>query len=103
MMSPLSPPFIVSMVYLALSLFTFLIYARDKSAAKTGRRRTPERTLHALGLAGGWPGALLAQRVLRHKSSKRTFQLTFWMTVLLNCGALVWLASHYGVFQGQGV
>jgi uncharacterized membrane protein YsdA (DUF1294 family) len=94
---------IVSVAYLVLSLVTFLLYARDKSAAQAGRRRIPERTLHVLGLAGGWPGALLAQRVLRHKSSKRRFQLTFRMTVLLNCGALVWLTFPYGVFQGQGI
>jgi uncharacterized membrane protein YsdA (DUF1294 family) len=46
-----------------------------------------------LGLAGGWPGAFIAQRVLRHKSSKRSFQTAFWGTVALNTGLLVLLLT----------
>lgn len=89
-------PVIVSMIYLAMSLFTFMVYWSDKSAAESERRRTPEKRLHFFGLAGGWPGAIFAQQLLRHKSSKREFQTKFWGTVMLNCGALAWLASPYG-------
>ncbi|HET9462734.1 MAG TPA: DUF1294 domain-containing protein [Thiobacillus sp.] len=89
-------PLIVSILYLVLSLAAFLAYALDKSAAESGRWRTQESTLHIFGLAGGWPGALLAQQLLRHKSSKRAFQTTFWLTVMLNGGALIWLVSPYG-------
>lgn len=90
-------PFIVPIVYLVISVFTFLIYWSDKSAAEAGRRRTPEMNLHLFGLAGGWPGAVFAQQLLRHKSSKPAFQTPFWVTVLLNCGALIWLVSPYGI------
>ena len=89
-------PILVPIVYLVLSLITFLAYAFDKSAAESARRRTPESTLFLLGLFGGWPGAVLAQQLLRHKSSKREFQTTFWMTVVLNCGGLIWLTSVSG-------
>jgi uncharacterized membrane protein YsdA (DUF1294 family)/cold shock CspA family protein len=89
-------PFIVSILYLVLSLAAFLAYALDKSAAERGRWRTQESTLHIFGLAGGWPGAILAQQLLRHKSSKQEFQTTFWLTVMLNGGALIWLVSPYG-------
>ena len=89
-------PVIVSILYLVLSLVTFLAYALDKSAAETGRWRTQENTLHIFGLAGGWPGAIFAQQLLRHKSNKREFQGVFWITVTLNCGALIWLALPYG-------
>lgn len=78
--------------YACVSLVCFTAYALDKRAARTGRRRTPERTLLLLGLAGGWPGAFVAQRWLRHKSSKRAFQMKFWLTVVLHIavvGALV--------------
>ncbi|MDP1646381.1 MAG: DUF1294 domain-containing protein [Thiobacillus sp.] len=88
-------PVIVAIAYL-VSLVTFLAYALDKSAAEAGCWRTQESTLHLFGLAGGWPGALLAQQLLRHKSSKREFQTAFWMTVMLNCGALVWLVLPDG-------
>lgn len=75
---------------MAMSAATYLAYAADKSAARNGRRRTPERTLHLLALAGGWPGALLAQRVHRHKTKKTSFLTMFWLTVALNCAALGW-------------
>jgi uncharacterized membrane protein YsdA (DUF1294 family) len=76
---------------LLMSALAFIAYALDKSAAKNNRWRTPERTLHWLALLGGWPGALLAQRVLRHKSKKTAFLLVFWLTVLINCAALAWV------------
>lgn len=75
-------------VYGFASLCTFILYAMDKSAARRGAWRTRESTLHLLSLAGGWPGALLAQQTLRHKSGKTPFLLAFLVTVLVNCGAL---------------
>jgi uncharacterized membrane protein YsdA (DUF1294 family)/cold shock CspA family protein len=83
-------------LYASASLVTFMAYRIDKSAAENGRWRTPEKTLHLLALIGGWPGALVAQNRLRHKSSKASFLLTFWITVVLNCGGLGWLLSASG-------
>jgi uncharacterized membrane protein YsdA (DUF1294 family) len=60
------------------------------------RRRTPESTLHLLSVLGGWPGALVAQQMFRHKSRKLEFQIVFWLTVLLNCGVLGWSATQTG-------
>lgn len=78
-----------------LNLLTFALYARDKHAARTGQWRTPENTLHLLSLLGGWPAAWVAQRVLWHKTVKRSFQVVFWLTVVVNLG---WLAA-YGFFR----
>jgi uncharacterized membrane protein YsdA (DUF1294 family) len=89
-------PFAVLGLYLAASVVTFMVYALDKSAAKRDQWRTQESTLHLFALIGGWPGALAAQRLLRHKSLKASFQATFWVTVMLNCGALVWLLYPTG-------
>jgi uncharacterized membrane protein YsdA (DUF1294 family)/cold shock CspA family protein len=86
-------PFWVAGLYLGLSAATFIAYAADKSAASNGSWRTPENTLHMLALAGGWPGALLAQQFLRHKSTKQPFRQVFWATALLNVVGLVVLAS----------
>jgi uncharacterized membrane protein YsdA (DUF1294 family) len=87
------PPYTLISLYLGASTVTFCVYALDKSAAKNHRWRTPEKTLHLLGLIGGWPGALAAQRLLRHKTSKPSFQAVFWSTVLVNCAGLYWILS----------
>ena len=76
--------------YFFLSVLTFTVYWRDKTKAQSGSRRTPERVLHLLSLFGGWPGAILAQSILRHKSSKVSFRRVFWLTCMLNCLVLVW-------------
>ncbi|HJV94205.1 MAG TPA: DUF1294 domain-containing protein [Azonexus sp.] len=81
----------------------FIAYAADKSAARNDRWRTAENTLHLLALIGGWPGALVAQNRLRHKSSKTSFLAVFWATVLLNCGALGWLLSPRGAGVLKGL
>lgn len=66
----------------------FIAYARDKAAARQGRHRISERSLHLLSLLGGWPGALAAQRLLRHKTRKQAFQSWYWASVCGNCGLL---------------
>ncbi|WP_057094416.1 cold shock and DUF1294 domain-containing protein [Comamonas thiooxydans] len=89
-------PRILWLVYAGLSMLTFMAYWQDKWAAQKGQWRTPEKTLQTMALAGGWPGALLAQQWLRHKSSKTSFQLQFWLMVLINVAAVLWLCSPYG-------
>jgi uncharacterized membrane protein YsdA (DUF1294 family)/cold shock CspA family protein len=89
-------PGLVAAYYLAVSLITLLLYAVDKSAARNGSWRTPESQLHLCALLGGWPGALLGQMLLRHKSSKKAFRSVFWMTVVLNSAGLLWLCSPAG-------
>ena len=83
-------------LYGAASVVAFIAYWSDKSAAKRNQWRTQESTLHLFALLGGWPGALAAQRVFRHKTSKSSFQAAYWITVVLNCTALGWLLSPYG-------
>lgn len=89
-------PFIVPVVYFVTSVITLIVYGFDKSAAMNDRQRTPESTLHVLSLIGGWPGALAAQQMFRHKSRKVAFRTIFWLTVVLNCGVLVWSATESG-------
>ena len=86
----------IILIYFGLSFVAFLAYAVDKSAAINGRWRTAEDTLHILSLAGGWPGALLAQQLLRHKCSKPSFVVFFWFTVVAN--VTVFIAWHLGLF-----
>jgi uncharacterized membrane protein YsdA (DUF1294 family)/cold shock CspA family protein len=89
------PPSVLAF-YVVASLLTFIMYAVDKSAARNGAWRTKESTLHLLSLAGGWPGALIAQEKLRHKTRKSSFRIAFWITVVLNCGIFIWLFTPAG-------
>lgn len=80
-------------VYAFASIVTFIAYALDKAASIRKTWRTSESTLHVLSLLGGWPGAILAQQALRHKSSKASFRTVFWLTVAANLLAFVALNS----------
>ena len=71
-------------IYLVMSLLAAFLYWRDKRQARADGWRTPEKVLHAVELLGGWPGALIAQQLFRHKTRKVSFQLVFWLIVLLH-------------------
>lgn len=79
----------VAAAFLLMSIFTFCLYAFDKSAARAGHWRTSEATLLTAGLLGGWPGAIAAQHWLRHKTVKSSFRVRFWATVSINCCLLM--------------
>ncbi len=83
--------YLIAGIYSVVSLITFLVYGWDKRlAAEHGENviRVPERTLHILGVFGGWPGSLVAQQWLRHKSKKRRFIFVLWLTIIANGCAL---------------
>ena len=87
-------PAIALVAAFGINATTFFAYWVDKNAAHNGQWRTKEDTLHLFGLAGGWPAARLAQRVLRHKTIKPSFHTTYWATVWVHlgvlCGYLFW-------------
>lgn len=83
-------------LYYGASTITYACYYRDKTAAQNADRRTPESTLHLMSLVGGWPGALIAQALLRHKTRKASFLVGYWLTVIVNCIGL-------GVMAGKGM
>jgi uncharacterized membrane protein YsdA (DUF1294 family) len=83
----------VHVLYAGLSAVTFVVYAVDKRAARAGGQRVAESTLHLVAVAGGWPGALLAQQSLRHKTVKRSFRRVFWVTVAANIAGFVVLTT----------
>ncbi|MFP3349788.1 DUF1294 domain-containing protein [Pseudoalteromonas sp. SIMBA_153] len=88
-------------IYISLlSGNTFLYYAWDKrKSVQSNRRqvsRIPERHLHLCALLGGWPGALIAQQTLRHKSQKRVFIVILWLCIAVNLslGSYVWYVYY---------
>ncbi|WP_051534408.1 DUF1294 domain-containing protein [Deefgea rivuli] len=87
--SPMRWPIFVGMA--VLSVASYVLYAFDKTQAQKNAWRVPEVALHALAVLGGWPGALLAQRRLRHKTQKSTFRFVFIACAVLNVASLLWL------------
>lgn len=75
--------------YPLLSLAAFALYGYDKKQARDQGQRVPEKVLHAAEVAGGWPGALVAQQVFRHKTRKVSYQLVFWLIVAVH--QLFWI------------
>lgn len=78
--------------YLGMSAVAFAAYGIDKLRAISGAWRTPEATLHTLGLLGGWPGAIPAQLLFRHKTAKASFQTTFWLIAIAHIGFWIWVS-----------
>ena len=91
----LSP--LVMAIYVLASVICFIVYALDKAAAKAHRWRTSENTLLLLALACGWPGGMLAQVLLRHKTNKASFATQFWLVSLFNAGVFAYLSSPFSM------
>jgi uncharacterized membrane protein YsdA (DUF1294 family) len=74
---------------LVINVVTFAAYWWDKRAARRGARRTPERTLFALDLAGGFVGGWLGMRILRHKTLHTSFKVVQSLATILWVGLLL--------------
>ena len=70
-----------------LTVWTFLTYGWDKLAAIRKWWRTPEGTLHALAVAGGFIGATLARTIFRHKTQKPIFTVIIITAALIHATA----------------
>ena len=68
---------------IAVNIVTFLFYGIDKWSATKDWNRTPEIVLHGLALAGGSPAAFLSQKLFSHKDSKTSFQISYWLIVII--------------------
>lgn len=89
------------MAYLIVSLVALLLYWSDKQKALKGGWRTSENTLHLSELLGGWPGALIAQQLWRHKTRKASYQVVFWLIIALHQAFWFdWLVLDSGLVAG---
>lgn len=87
---------------LACSLVSISQYAIDKRRSRVAGPRIRERTLLLTALAGGWPGALIAQRLFRHKTRKQPYKTRLWLAIafhLLLVALVIWALLRW---QMQG-
>lgn len=66
-------PIWLAALYATMGALSFAAYGLDKKAARAGDWRISEAGLHTVDAAFGIVGGLLAQQVLRHKTSKPGF------------------------------
>lgn len=79
-----------------INAISFVAHGLDKRAAMRGARRTPEARLHLWELLGGWPGAILAMCLFRHKVRKASYLVVTVLIVTLwiaGLALLVWSSS----------
>ncbi len=82
----------VLLLYALVSVATLVLYWLDKRAAIHRRWRIPEATLHLLEALGGFPGALIGQRMFRHKRRKLGYMIVFWLIVIAHAiGWTLWI------------
>jgi len=80
---------------LVINVLTVFRFWQDKVRAIAGQRRIAESDLLGLALIGGSPGALLARRLLRHKTRKEPFSTQLMVIVALQAGAAIGLAIAF--------
>ena len=106
----LIPPFIVAaktgnlvlglcIAFAVNSLLTVLFYREDKYLAQYKYWRIPEKVLHLWEFFCGWPGALYAQHAFRHKRSKTSFMLVFWLCTIANATLVFLLFYHFDLAE----
>ena len=72
--------------YLSVINFTtWAAYGLDKGRAKSGKWRTPGRTLLLLALIGGSLGALAGMIMFRHKTRKAKFFISVPVMFVVHC------------------
>ena len=94
---PFTPTNTLIAYVLVINLITILIFAFDKSRARSGGRRISEKTLLLLALIGGSPAALYAMNVFRHKTQKYSFQIPLYIIMLVQIGLIVWILKHFSI------
>lgn len=85
------------------NFITSMLYGFDKWLAIRGYFRIREVTLHVFSVFG-WPGALIAQRLFRHKIKKLSFQLVFWGIGVVEVAILIlWQAGYFSAWLKHGL
>jgi uncharacterized membrane protein YsdA (DUF1294 family) len=87
-MVSVDPRLLAGLYLLLVNLAAYTAFASDKRRAELRLRRIPEARLLFLCAIGGSPAGFVAQRVKRHKTRKRSFQIEFWIVVAVQVASL---------------
>ena len=81
----------ITFAILIWNLLVFMIYGIDKSKAKRGAWRIPEKILLILAFACGGFGAWLAGIIFHHKTRKWYFKMVWFLGMLTTLVALYFI------------
>ena len=84
---------VVRFYLLALSVVGLILMGADKLFAIKKMERTPEKTLIAIALLGGAPGAFAGMLLFRHKTRKPKFFITLPLTAVFYIALYLWLET----------
>ena len=85
--------FLIAVVVVVMNVLAFLLMAMDKSAAKQGKWRVPERTLFLVTALFGGLGGVLGMQLLRHKTKHWYFQLFFPLMLIVQAAIFIALGG----------
>jgi uncharacterized membrane protein YsdA (DUF1294 family) len=71
------------------NLVSFAMVGIDKQRARAGQRRISERALLASAAVSGTVGAWVGMSVFRHKTAKRSFQMSMIAVTALDVAVVV--------------
>ena len=95
---PLSTIFLGSFLLTVNFIVAPYVYWLDKKRSKRhGSERIPEISLHAVAYIGGPVGALVSQRIFRHKTKKTKYQYVSWSALILCFIFSLWLCTLGGM------
>ena len=74
---------VITLYFVAVNLASAVAFAWDKYCAVKGQWRVSESTLLAIAAIGGSIGAIVAMRLLRHKTQKEPFKTSLRLVVVM--------------------
>jgi uncharacterized membrane protein YsdA (DUF1294 family) len=86
-------------VYLGASLITAILFVIDKQLAVNRSHRISEKNLFLASLFCGWPGGLLAMKLVRHKTQKGSFHVMMGLAVIGNIGFVLWILQSTNAYS----
>ena len=79
----------------AFSVISFALMGIDKSKARRGARRIPEKTLFLFTLSGGGIGGTLGMYMFHHKTRHWYFAVFFPLIAIAQLALYVWLVIKF--------
>ncbi|WP_035186517.1 DUF1294 domain-containing protein [Alteribacter aurantiacus] len=86
--------------YVVITIIAFFVMRQDKRKAQKNGRRTSEQSLFTWAAFGGALGMLIASKMFRHKTRKKTFSIGLPLLVAIHIALFVFLIWFTEVLFG---